>query len=220
MSTQSNAILRQEERTLGVSPQWPARFAQFGRFHVDLQREELFREGQRLKVQTKIYDALLVLMRHAGEIVGREDVGKALWPEAARVNLDANVNTTINKLRAVLGDSSETPTYIETVPRRGYIFMPAIEFSEQRPSVTARGVAVTEQSAKSIPSTAVASWLFTRLKTAPTPLSIVTFVLAGMVLGALLVLAWDFVSDKQAQEDLGHANTSLVIPSVESYTEI
>jgi DNA-binding winged helix-turn-helix (wHTH) protein len=220
MSTQVNAILRREDGTNAAAPQWPTRYARFGSFYVDFQREELFRDGQRVKVQTKIYQALLVLLGRPGEIVSREEVGKALWPEAARVSLDANVNTTINKLRTTLGDSSENSKYIETVPRRGYIFMPTVEFSEQRPSVATGATAGTEPSAKGAPAAARRSWLFARLKTQPTPLSIATLVLVGMVMGALLVLAWDFVSDKQAAEDVGRANASLIIPSVDSYTKI
>jgi len=46
-----------------------------------------------------------------------------LWPEGTHVNYDANVNTTVNKLRLALGDSPEAPIYVETIPRQGYSFV-------------------------------------------------------------------------------------------------
>jgi DNA-binding winged helix-turn-helix (wHTH) protein len=61
--------------------------------------------------------------------VTREEVRRQLWPDTFLANLDANVNTTINKLRQVLGDSPENPVYVETIPRRGYSFIASVEFS-------------------------------------------------------------------------------------------
>jgi len=46
-----------------------------------------------------------------------------LWPEGTHVNYDANVNTTVNKLRLALGDSPDRPIYVETIPRQGYSFV-------------------------------------------------------------------------------------------------
>src|ERR1700726_5032410 len=132
MSTQLNPIVRQEPSAgAPEAPNFPARYARFGNFQVDLQREELYQDDQRIKMQAQVYRALLLLLSRPGEIVSREEVRKWLWPEIFLSNLDANVNTTMNKLRQVLGDSPETPRYIETMPRRGYSFIAAVEFSEQ-----------------------------------------------------------------------------------------
>jgi DNA-binding winged helix-turn-helix (wHTH) protein len=69
---------------------------------VDLKREELIREGKRMRVPSKVYQVLLALLEKPGEVVTREDIRARLWPEGTFVNYDANVNTTVNKLRLAL----------------------------------------------------------------------------------------------------------------------
>jgi DNA-binding winged helix-turn-helix (wHTH) protein len=90
----------------------PARFVCFGAFYLDLKKEELFKDGTRIKMQGKVHQALLALLRKPGAIVTREELRMQLWPSDTHVNYDANVNTTVNKLRLVLGDSTEQPVYV------------------------------------------------------------------------------------------------------------
>ncbi len=104
-----------------------ARYLRFGEFQVDLQREELFKEGSRVRVPCKVFQVLLALVERPGEIVTREALRTRLWPGGTFVNYDANVNTTVNKLRLALGDSPEKPTYVETIPRQGYCFLGSVE---------------------------------------------------------------------------------------------
>src|SRR5580704_8533654 len=99
----------------------------FGQFQVDLQREELFKEGSRVRIPSKVFQVLLALLERPGEIVTREALRARLWPDGTFVNYDANVNTTVNKLRLALGDSPENPMYVETIPRRGYCFLGTVE---------------------------------------------------------------------------------------------
>ena len=99
------------------------RYLCFGRFQVDLQRKELFKEGSRVHIPSKVFQALLALVERPGEIVTREALRARLWPGGTFVNYDANVNTTVNKLRLALGDSPENPTYVETISRQGYCFL-------------------------------------------------------------------------------------------------
>jgi DNA-binding winged helix-turn-helix (wHTH) protein len=103
------------------------RYLYFGQFQVDLQREELFKEGSRVRIPSKVFQVLLVLVERPGEIVTREALRARLWPDGTFVNYDANVNTTVNKLRLALGDSPEKPMYVETVPRQGYCFLGTVE---------------------------------------------------------------------------------------------
>jgi DNA-binding winged helix-turn-helix (wHTH) protein len=110
---------------------FPARCVRFDTFQLDLQRQELFKNGTRVRVQGKVYQALLVLLSNPGEIVTREEVRNFLWPHDTHVNYDANVNTTVNKLRQVLGDTTEEPKFIETVPRRGYSFIAKVEHVDE-----------------------------------------------------------------------------------------
>src|SRR5436190_17630710 len=103
------------------------RYVSFGHFQVDLQREELFKNGARVHIPSKVDQVLLALVERPGEIVTRDDLRARLWPGGTFVNYDANVNTTVNKLRLALGDSPDQPTYVETVPRQGYCFVGTVE---------------------------------------------------------------------------------------------
>jgi len=106
------------------------RYIRFGAFILDQHREEIFKNGARLKLQGKAFQVLLALLERPGEVVTREELRIKLWPSDTHVNFDANVNTTVNKLRQALGDSREAPLYIETVPRKGYSFIATVEPSE------------------------------------------------------------------------------------------
>src|SRR2546429_3253733 len=105
-----------------------ARYVCFGTFHLDLKKEELFKDGTRVKLQGKVYQALLALLQKPGEIVTREELRIQLWPSDTHVNYDANVNTTVNKLRQVLGDSPDQPTFVDTIPRKGYRFVGKVRY--------------------------------------------------------------------------------------------
>ena len=109
------------------------RFLCFGPFHVDAKREELFKDGARLRIPAKVYQVLLTLLERPGEVVTRENLRARLWPTGTFVNYDANVNTTVNKLRLALGDEAETPQFIETIPRQGYCFVGKVEHRHERP---------------------------------------------------------------------------------------
>src|SRR6267378_4410488 len=104
-----------------------SRYVSFGQFQVDLQREELFKDGARVHIPSKVYQVLLALVERPGEIVTRDDLRARLWPGGTFVNYDANVNTTVNKLRLALGDGPEAPQYVETIPRQGYCFVGKVE---------------------------------------------------------------------------------------------
>jgi DNA-binding winged helix-turn-helix (wHTH) protein len=103
------------------------RYLCFGQFQVDLRREELFKEGSRVRIPSKVFQVLLAFVERPGEIVTREALRARLWPGGRFENYDANVNTTVNRLRLALGDSPEKPMYVETIPRRGYCFLGNVE---------------------------------------------------------------------------------------------
>src|SRR5215831_6706346 len=103
------------------------RYLCFGQFQVDLQREELFKAGSQVRIPSKVFQVLLALVERPGEIVTREALRARLWPGGVFVNYDANVNTTVNKLRLALGDSPGKPMYVETIPRKGYCFLGTVE---------------------------------------------------------------------------------------------
>ena len=102
------------------------RLVRFGVFEVDLRSGELRKAGVKLKISGQPFQVLAILLENRGEIVTREDLLKRLWPDTF-VDGDHNLNTAINKIREVLGDSAESPRFVETFPRRGYRFIAPVE---------------------------------------------------------------------------------------------
>jgi DNA-binding winged helix-turn-helix (wHTH) protein len=95
----------------------------FGVFEVDVQARELRKKGLRVKLQRQPFELMLVLLERAGEVVSREELRQKLWPADIYVDFDRSLNKAMVKLREALGDSSESPLYIETLPRIGYRFI-------------------------------------------------------------------------------------------------
>jgi DNA-binding winged helix-turn-helix (wHTH) protein len=112
------------------------RCMRFGGFQLDRQRQELWKDGNQVKIQGKVYQALLALLESPGEIVTRETLRRHLWPRDSGLNYDANVNTTVNKLRGLLGDTEDEVKFIETIPRRGYSFVAKVEYVDEAPATT------------------------------------------------------------------------------------
>jgi cholera toxin transcriptional activator len=81
-------------------------------------------------LQEQPFQILTILGSRPGELVTREELVRALWPEGTFVDYDHSLNTAVNKLREVLGDSATAPRYIETLPRRGYRFLAEVGSTE------------------------------------------------------------------------------------------
>ena len=95
----------------------------FGIFDLDLRTGELRKRGARVRLQQQPFQVLAMLVEHPGEVIGREDLQRALWPENTFVDFDHGLNKAINKIRQALGDSADAPRFVETVARRGYRFL-------------------------------------------------------------------------------------------------
>ena len=102
------------------------RLVRFGTFEVDLPAGELRKGGVKLKLTGQPFQVLTILLERPGEVVTREELQKRLWPDTF-VDVDHNLNTAINKIREVLGDSAESPRFVETLPRRGYRFIAPVD---------------------------------------------------------------------------------------------
>ncbi len=100
-----------------------SRILRFGVFEADLQARELRKQGMQIKLQEQPFQILEFLLEHPGEIVTREQLREKLWPADTFVDVDNSVNAAINRLREALGDSAESPRFVETLPRRGYRFV-------------------------------------------------------------------------------------------------
>lgn len=117
------------------------RVVRFGLFELDLIARELRKSGLRIKLHGQPFEVLVMLLEHPGEVVTREELQQRLWSSDIFVDFDHGVNAAINRLREALGDSAESPRFIETLPRRGYRFIAAIEAT---PLTPLGGVASTE----------------------------------------------------------------------------
>ena len=102
------------------------RLVRFETFEVDVRAGELRKAGVRLKLPGQPFQVLAILLERPGEVVTREELQKRLWPDTF-VDVDHNLNTAINKIREVLGDSAESPRFVETLPRRGYRFIAPVD---------------------------------------------------------------------------------------------
>src|SRR5713101_4147051 len=145
-------------RTLGLT----SRYIRFGPFQVDQQRQEVSKNGVRLKLQGKVYQVLLALIEKHGEVVTREE------------------------LRQALGDSSDKPQYIETIPRKGYCLIVSSEFADVPAAVTPvaatnglNGTAHSASGATKPPKSDV--WI---------TLGVIGLIIAGMLLGAGITKLW------------------------------
>lgn len=111
-----------------------ARLMRFGAFEIDLQSRELRKHGMRLRIEEQLFQILEMLLESEGRIVARAALIERLWPDT-HVRYDHSLNTAINKLRGLLGDSAESPRYVQTVPRMGYRFIAPVA----KPGRTASG---------------------------------------------------------------------------------
>jgi DNA-binding winged helix-turn-helix (wHTH) protein/tetratricopeptide (TPR) repeat protein len=104
----------------------------FGAFELDLRAGELHKKGLRVKLQEQPFRVLTLLIQRPGELVTREEFRSQIWPADTFVDFDNSLNTSINKLRETLGDSAESPHFIETLPRRGYRFIAPVSSSDRK----------------------------------------------------------------------------------------
>lgn len=103
------------------------RLARFGSFELDRHTGELRKHGIRIRLQAKPFQILLALLETPGEFVTREELQRRLWPSDTFVDFESGLNTAANRLRLSLGDSADSPRYIETLPRSGYRFIAPVE---------------------------------------------------------------------------------------------
>jgi DNA-binding winged helix-turn-helix (wHTH) protein len=115
-------------------PQSNSRIVRFGVFELDLSAGELRKNGVKLRLQEQPLQVLAMLLGRAGEVVTREDLRQKLWPSDTFVDFDHSLNTAVNKVREVIGDSASSPRYVETLARRGYRFIAPVQREVERES--------------------------------------------------------------------------------------
>jgi TolB-like protein/DNA-binding winged helix-turn-helix (wHTH) protein/Tfp pilus assembly protein PilF len=117
----------------------------FGVFEADMEAGELRKHGLRLKLSEQPFQILAMLVARPGEVVSREVLRERLWPSDTFVDFDHGLNNAVMRLREVLGDSSDHPRFIETLPRRGYRFIAPVELKGTASENSAREAVAVEK---------------------------------------------------------------------------
>jgi TolB-like protein/DNA-binding winged helix-turn-helix (wHTH) protein/Tfp pilus assembly protein PilF len=106
----------------------------FGIFQLDLTARELHKAGVKVKLQDQPFRVLALLVDRAGQVVTREEFRQKVWPTDVYVGFDQGLNNAIKKVRDALGDSADSPRFIETIDRHGYRFVAPVSAVPGRPS--------------------------------------------------------------------------------------
>lgn len=105
----------------------PSGRLRFGQFEIDEHARELLKDGIKVRLQEQPLQILQILLAQPGELVTREELRNRIWPSDTFVDFDDGINNAIKRLREALADSAETPKFVETVARRGYLFIGKLE---------------------------------------------------------------------------------------------
>lgn len=112
---------------MSEAPSSTERIVRFGVFELDQRTGELRKAGLKLGLQDQPLHVLTMLLERPGELVTRDALKERLWPAQTFVDFEQGLNAAVKRLRSVLGDSAETPRFIETLPRRGYRFIGPVD---------------------------------------------------------------------------------------------
>jgi tetratricopeptide (TPR) repeat protein/DNA-binding winged helix-turn-helix (wHTH) protein len=157
---------------------------------VDLRAAELRKFGIKIKIQEQPFQLLALLLEHPGEVVTREEIRQALWPEHTFVDFDRSLNKAMTKLRSALGDSAENPRYVETIHRHGYRFLfPLAEGNGERRDRTSQ----TLRGAIAIPSRTEAAGPSVEIQAPESPLPAGTTLRTQKLWSSHLFLASTFL---------------------------
>lgn len=105
----------------------------FGRFEVNFRSREVRKHGMHIRMEEKPFQILEMLLERAGDVVTRRSLREKLWPDTV-VGYEHGLNTAVNKLRDLLGDSARSPRFVETLPRLGYRFIAPVSKPEKVPT--------------------------------------------------------------------------------------
>ena len=103
----------------------------FGLFEVNLGTAELLKSGRKIDIERQPFIVLTLLVKAPGELVTRDELQAALWPDGSFVDFNRGINVAVKKLRDALGDSSDNPRFIETLSRRGYRFIAPVHWQTE-----------------------------------------------------------------------------------------
>jgi TolB-like protein/DNA-binding winged helix-turn-helix (wHTH) protein/Tfp pilus assembly protein PilF len=175
----------------------PATRLRFDTFETDLHSGEVWKNGNRLRLQDQPFQVLRLLLERHGQIVTREELRQRLWPADTFVDFDDSLNTAVKKIRDLLGDSADRPHYIETIPRRGYRFIAAVEIGQA--ATLEQKLPVLEQR---VPEHAIKRWSATQRR----------WVAAGFTLAFALIALSAWVYRLRSRSDATSVRAIAVLP--------
>jgi TolB-like protein/DNA-binding winged helix-turn-helix (wHTH) protein/Flp pilus assembly protein TadD len=173
----------------------PNSVVRFGTYEVSLRSGEVRKAGLRIKVQQQPTKLLEILLEHPGEVVTREELRSRVWPNESFGDFDQALNIAIGKLRSALGDSADSPRFIETLPKRGYRFIAEVSVLDtdarlRTPASVAAGPPATESG-----QTLQGSGLAAAPKGRPWPTRVAIVAVALIIIVSLSILSiWLFRS--------------------------
>jgi TolB-like protein/Tfp pilus assembly protein PilF len=109
----------------------------FGRFELDVRARELRKDGVRLRMQDQPFEVLVMLLEQPGDVLTRDELRRRLWPDGTFVDFEHGLNAAVKRLRAALGDNADRPRFVETLNRRGYRFIGAVDRIEPEHPIAA-----------------------------------------------------------------------------------
>jgi len=192
------------------------RNVRFGVFEADLEAGELRKHGLRLKLPEQPFQILSMLLARPGEIVSREELRERLWPSDTFVDFDHGLNNAVMRLREVLGDSSDHPRFIETLPRRGYRFIAPVERKSESANGAARAESGTSRAAAGVAEAGQAAVPATVVVPAQGRFSIprIALLAAAVLAGSVLIsaIAVHYVRGVDAKGKGTRSNSLVVLP--------
>ena len=132
----------------------------FGEFELQDESEQLLHRGSRVKLEPQLYRLLLLLLKHRGELVSRDQIQEVVW--AGRSVTDEAIRAAVKKLRDLLGDDARAPTYIKTIPKQGYKWLAPAMTTGQPPFAAFAGARRTNTvwALLLVAGVAMATWWF------------------------------------------------------------
>jgi DNA-binding winged helix-turn-helix (wHTH) protein/Tfp pilus assembly protein PilF len=132
-----------------ASPQVSSGTVRFGVYEADLRSGELRKNGAKVRIQEMPFRALTVLLSRPGDVISREELRQALWPEGVFVDFEQGISSAVRRLRDALGDSADNPVFIETLERRGYRWIAPLHLPEPvSPAIESESEDVRKEAAK------------------------------------------------------------------------
>jgi len=177
----------------------------FGVFELDMKSGELRKQGRKVRLADQPFQVLRLLVDHPGDVVTRDELRQALWSSDTFVDFDTGLSSAVRKLRDALGDSADNPTFIETIPKRGYRFI--------APIAPRNGSGATAQHS---PSATAASRR--PLATSPAATSRRTAWAAAAIVAAAIAASAVYIAARERSRSASTTTTSIAVLPFENLT--